>query len=362
MEAIYNLPINKNPYVIGGLHHAHYLSIILAYKESECWFFSQYINLCFNPANYKNHEHLLDFANPSPSDSLFLEITKLDSTILTINKKELISKVLNWLEAGYYVYIAVDERKIKGTQGFISSNPLGHFQLIYGVDIGKKIFMTVNFDSNRQYNIIPVSFENLTEAFIDEDTKNILWDNAKDFLIQLVKYKNLYSLEKDKYINYVIKQLEKYIQSLNNREEYIYNYIGKNTHNQFFENFNNSVFGIDIYDEIIRYIQFCYKEPNYLDYRCFHFLYEHKKVMLKRIDFFKTNYLLNCTNEYILKYDKIVKDTLILRNMILKIYISKKFTIKTLSILIEKLKVIRLIETELLKQLVCMLNEQLKKY
>ncbi|EEC58712.1 hypothetical protein BACPEC_00231 [[Bacteroides] pectinophilus ATCC 43243] len=89
------------------------------------------------------------------------------------------------------------------------------------------------------------------------------------------------------------------------------------THNNFFVRFENTVSGIKIYDCMIKMVKKM-KEDNELDYRMFHALYEHKSIMVKRVEELMNQGLISSDEVLVSEAEEMEKISDICRMMVLK--------------------------------------------
>src|SRR5690606_12987283 len=108
------------------------------------------------------------------------------------------------------------------------------------------------------------------------------------------------------------------------------------------------VFGVAVYDEIAEYLR--YVNSHITDVRIFHILYEHKKVMHARLRFLAEHRGVQLPNDHIDRYEQLVEQCLILRNLCLRMQISEKLEI--VNRMITLLETIKENEMKLLKEII----------
>jgi hypothetical protein len=315
------LPVFFPPPIVDYLHFAHYLSIILSNSKHENWFYANFINICYNMnADQKLNFHMLNQFDCHPS--YFVDTYRLHNKIMDINKINIINDIINWIDKGYYVKIKVDSKLIPNNYMYNSKQDFLLHVFIYGYNKEKNIFYTHNFDLNRSYSIIEVSFDDIEKAFYSDRTKKIInnvpymkkREQAEDYFIVLYtlnsNIKDCYDFSF--YLEKIKNSLVQYIKGENvvssNSEIIRLNDIMDYNENDFH-------WGLNVYDGIMKKVLF--------NYNIYHGLFEHKSIMLKRLDLLRDKNVLK-TDEFSTKYREVVDIAKQLRMYCIKVTLKNK--------------------------------------
>lgn len=320
MESIH-LPLNNNPPIIGYSSHAKALAILGINNDSLAWYHSNYIQLCckvdFNqiagvPLDFfidikKDYNYYLN--NPI----IFTQTIRRD-LVESCFDGDIVAFVKNCLDRGYYFDSFLNQFHVP-YRGAYQRSFILHDNLIYGYDDQKKELDIYGFGYNHTFINSTISYDEFASAYhscpIEDYYKSIY----------------LYHIEKDrggspgeKYIfdvDLVIQSLTEYISSYNSSKHFSY--------------FNNStdkmVFGLSCYDSLINNLA---TDIFWDDIRPLHLLWEHKKCMISHCQYmFNNNFILDSMFYRIFDgLHSIEKEALILRNLQLKLRITKNDSIK----------------------------------
>lgn len=275
------LPIEMHPPVLYGLHHARPLSIIMAHEESEPWFFSHYIQLGFLPEEQENPGfQRIDFGYTNPNLNSLLNRTIITKDILSFDSKDILEYILNWIHNEYYVEVFINESEVPGTRNYGKKEPVRHSFIFSGYDLSRKTLQSMNFNENKQFSIMDIPFDTLVHVYNSEVTRPV---NPSDRIAILIKYTgNLYR-DPEPNTALIKESLHDYINSVNTVRKYkfLINYPMKNELLRYID----GVFGIAIYKELIAYLKRYAESKRNVDFRIFHALWEHKKIMVSRIEY-----------------------------------------------------------------------------
>lgn len=136
-------------------------------------------------------------------------------------------------------------------------------------------------------------------------------DQGKDFRLILLKYNDSQNRSYDSGINlqYIKQQLVDLVECNNS-----------SVHHSYFTSWQHGIWGLDTYEEIKKEYK---KNTNgkEVDIRFVFMLYEHKILMLKRMEYLKERYSIESCSE---KMSLVVKKVEMLKNTVLKYNITKK--------------------------------------
>jgi hypothetical protein len=317
MLLIKELPI-KQPILASYPFHAHLHTILSSVEESLPWIYSNYIQLVtydiYNTSRPWFDYYILDM----PNSFNYCPWLKRDSIIyndsLFLFGKNISEFTIELIRSDYYVIIGLDDFYIHSHPSYNKKHFL-HEYLFSGYDLNNSTFIFSGNLENYKYTSSKMNFSTLEQAF-NGNNRGVLDEPAiiRIRLIKIDKKDNDFVFQ----LPIVINLLEDYLLSKDTSERYKY----LETSNLF----KGKYYGLQTYGCLIEYLQSLRKD-DYLDIRPFYIIWEHKKLMLKRIQFLYSQKYLHGTNEIYDQYCNVVKSSNILLNLALKYNISKKFEI-----------------------------------
>jgi len=305
------LPLKDSP-LIGFLRWPYTLSITSLDEKSLGWFYSNFIqvythryfyerNLEFNFNFFRGKR--FEFSNNNP----FLVTTRLGTDILSALGKEITEFYMQSLDLGYYVVAFIDERCISTKEAYQKFH-LPHHLLIYGYDLEKKVFYANGFNDNWLYRSEEIPFREIAEGYqsiIDLRNSGAIRDHPDESNF-LFKFNPLHNYAFDKHV--VAGQLVEYLESRSSIDA---------------QNYNNDqeVFGLETYDFLKFYYDLYLRDAEFKKngfVRNLHVLWEHKKIMLERIQFLQDHGWIARDRSLWEEYEAICKKALVLRNLAIK--------------------------------------------
>ncbi|UED72207.1 hypothetical protein [Brevibacillus sp. DP1.3A] len=289
--------------------HAIPLTLLSLDKHAEQWIYSNYIQLKCSK-DFMNHtpQDWFDFFTVYPEfyENPYLHTERI--TIDTINNLDIniINFVINSIDNGSYIYTHVDEYYISDTVAHNSFH-LPHAILIYGYNKGEKILNIAGFNKIQKYSFRTVDFSHFEKAFYKiADYKQEINSRHKNYFkfSYLMKLNQVKKYDFD--ISWVFDCLKDYIES-------------KNTSGRFrgFSNIVDDYYGLETYSKLIDYYSSIPEDKRYLDIRPAHLLWEHKKIMFKRIQYIEKNKIANVDGS-LKVFEEIERISLNLRNILIK--------------------------------------------
>lgn len=327
------------PSVHGYLCNAYPLSIVMQHSQSEAWFYSNYIQLIC-AGNFPEGKFFSFYTSNLPWYDFFMSCPlinyqKINQRFVEKYIGGIIGFICDSIDQNQYIHLYVDESYIAHKKAY-KNNALPHEMLIFGYNKETLKFHVSGYNSNVIFGEYEVDFEEFLLAFNNCDkTKN------REYLC-LLSYNEEHNYHFD--LNLVIRSLKELRFSLNSS----YHYRSMSTP-------SNWIFGLSIYDHIIKYLDnqiSVLKER--IDFRIFHTMWEHKSVMLSRLDYLKKHHYLEDADELIKIYSEIESDSIILRNMAMMYNINENPTIITS--IIEKMTMIKSVEEDALSDLITQLE------
>lgn len=269
-------PITSYNYTsfIGGVMFAHNMNMYPYYL-------SNHILLLSNKHFDVSCDDMIMF-----EDKNVFQIKKIKRDILAA--KEIKEDIIEKLNNGYYASVTVDEFYIPNRY-FYKKMSFYHDMLIYGYDLSENVFFTAAYDLSGYFNTMKCSIDivaaSISKCLNERKTKPHFHyykckNNSMSFDIAGVKSK-----------------LEKYISS---------EPIAKKKY--------NGRYGLSAYDGLIRNYRYACENNTYWRKASFNMLYEHKKIMLDRVNYINSNHyeIDSCLIDkfaYILKASKIIQAT-----------------------------------------------------
>ncbi|HEX2938219.1 MAG TPA: hypothetical protein VHO66_04795, partial [Ruminiclostridium sp.] len=270
------------------------------------WFYSNYIHLV---CNKEFNENFFDFfsicsvLNGSKwIDSIYPGIpwinrNSIENYIINQCDTDLNEIVLSALDNDNYIVTFLDEFYLPDRIAFQKEHFL-HENFIYGFDTEEKVYYILGFTQTGKFISSKISFDEFRQSY----------DNQIKFL----KFNNDFSYDLD--LSVIIDSLQEYLESKD---------ISLKT-TMLRNKLKNCVYGMAVYNELIRYLQLLSDEKALFDIRPFHILWEHKKCMVLRINYILEKY----GRDYDLTtWKDIESKCLFIRNMLIKYYIAKKKTL-----------------------------------
>lgn len=335
------LPV-EYPIITSYPAYACFLSILANYSKTDDWIFDKFINLWSHidtngdtPFRFGSW----DYVKNCP----FITFTKIKSDLLLSINNDIRHFIKSSIKNEYYVYMSYDKYYIKNTYAYNKYHS-EHQMFIYGYDDEKQEYYIGEFFSGKKFDFYTISYTELEKA-IDSDREI----NPTSF-VELYKYKDI---DYDFDMELLRKNLMDYLYS----DFSALSYENKNL--QHIESQaikkDNITFGVSYYDKLIELLEINLKQKiDYYDVRPFHTLYDHKSLMVKRIEYLFKNKMLIEDKELLNQFKEIEDKVFELRNKFLKISISKK--VKSLSEIIDSLNIVKDKEIVLFNKLLILIN------
>ncbi|SDM33257.1 hypothetical protein SAMN05428961_11432 [Paenibacillus sp. OK060] len=175
-----------------------------------------------------------------------------------------------------------------------------HETLILGYD-DESIYIADNL-ANGKYQETKCTYEEINDAF-----NNICspYDHISRVILLKKKNEDIYELN----IDQIIDGMRRHLYSKRSFDPINYNVM--------------SLYGLEVYKYLLtRFRHHKHKIEN-LDIRPFHLIWEHKKIMMLRLQYMANLGYLKHTDEAIVKYVDLEKQSMILRNTVIKYNVTK---------------------------------------
>ena len=327
------LPLAE-PKVTSWAWRADLFSILCNNEETDAWRLSNYI-LLICMVSTRTGFYMFDY---TPTQDGYMQCPWLDLQIfsrayLDRHYNYIIDFFIESLEEENYIFAVFDEGVFLNSNGH-EKRP--HQLLIFGYDRIKEIFYANDFTFKGYYSTAEISFADAAQAYynISYDDDMMRMNIGKG--IALLHFKEKCSYQFDK--NLVRSQLIKYI---GDKDIFMPTHIlGE-----------SSFYGMSVYDVLYDILGRMKVESYPLDIRPFHVLYDHKLLMCERINYMLSHQIISLSLSIVEDLKCIAEKALILRNVFLKIKISKQAEQSMFIRLIDGYKWIQEKEHEIITQI-----------
>ncbi|GMQ61640.1 hypothetical protein [Vallitalea maricola] len=309
------LPISSTP-IIGYVVHAFPLSIIFNYDKCMPWFSCNYIQLICR-TTLKNN--FFDFFTLCTATEIpwigsiypgipWLNTHSIDNYTLIDCNININRSIINSLMRDNYIVCHLDEYYVPNRPTYQKEH-FFHENMIYGFDNDKKEYNILGFDSKGIFNSTKISYDEFEQASSDLASHN--------HDIKLLHIKDDFTYDLD--LNCIRNSLLDYLNGENSSSKYT---ILRNPTTDF-------AYGIDIYEQLIKYLKLLHNNVGVNDIRPFHLLWEHKKCMVIRIEYLMNKYTSTVCDLEAIKdeYITIQQICFSIRNLFLKYNMTKRVEI-----------------------------------
>ncbi|WP_199924948.1 hypothetical protein [Paenibacillus sp. IHBB 10380] len=260
------LPI-QIPLIHGRMYYAFPLCILATGDEYYPWFVSNFIQLqAFNDVQEQGIAELRFFDADHPY--CFDEVLDVENTIIKANDVE--QQIIEAIVQNRYVYTYVDKYEVSDNP-FTGKKHVTQEILIYGYNLTERVFYILGFNKSRLFAYSTVKF--------DEVTNGIIHAQNKEFY--LLKQKSGVRHEFD--LSHVIQLTEDYLQSSSSPR---HKRISSSIH---------LTYGLNVYSSLIESLNCMHMKEGALvtNIAYLHILWEHKKMMLMRLDYMSSHQMLS---------------------------------------------------------------------
>ncbi|WP_455715504.1 hypothetical protein [Anaerosporobacter sp.] len=289
--------ITTNPYVTNKL------AILGNFKETQPWILQNFTNIWMQRNFRLNYgADFLYFS--SYRFCPFIKEFEMCTSIVDKKWKTIVEAIIDIINMGHYVYLNINTSFIPQYKNF--ENNQMHDIFVYGYDRDEKILYVADFFEYGKYGMKKVCFKDFIMAYdsMDDTVKRDFFDGI--IILQYTARDIPFDME------FCIQGIRDYLNSKNTIVKSILVELDKK---------DEVVFGINTCDIMIQYLQDLSRIENIkLDYRTFHYFYQHKVLMRLRIQFFiEKGYVKRYKDFAILdEYLEIERKWLEVRNRILK--------------------------------------------
>lgn len=283
------------------MSYAPALSVLSTHKHCEGWLYNNFINIygeyCADGSVPLRFEPEFAVMPENP----FLDLYTMPLSIAMFSHQNILEYFMYALENNFYICTDYDEHYIKYTDNYLS-NHWKHQIFIYGYNKKEKLFYTGEFYKNRHYSFEEVAFNQIEDSIMQYDSAN-----------KIKIWISLFEL-KDAQYNFDIQLLRTLINDYINSKASTISWSELDKCKK-----RKIVFGINNYDALINYLKQLIENSHiYRDIRPFHALYDHKVLMLSRIDYLENEISILVDTHIKNKLIRIKKYCFAIRNLFLK--------------------------------------------
>ncbi len=253
------------------LHRSLPLCIILAYDKYLPWYYSRFIQI-FSFTDDKDFSEI-NYLEPRDCSSEILDMVCLGYHLLD-KVDNIIDFIIEKINRGYYLIINIDEYYLSNKWAY-NKNHFVHSSLIYGYDNVAEQFNAISFNKDMLFTMMTFNYAEFTEAYNNGKIhykKSAPW--CESSAIQIVRPKGFEAEFPFSYERFM-RELSSYIFSKGDGDRlYTFEYPSCRV-----------VYGIEVYDILIKDLEGLLQGKTIMDYRGIHLLAEHKKGIYDRLDY-----------------------------------------------------------------------------
>ncbi|EPR08147.1 hypothetical protein [Ruminiclostridium papyrosolvens] len=255
------------------LNYSLPLCAILWDRKKENWTYEHFTQLyCIKDKNdYLWLDYLEDILFPQDvSDYIFIPSDDLK------NENDIIFLIKEKVSLCNCLMIFLDKYYISNSRNYLKRHDI--FQaFIYGYDDVSNEFLGIGFQDNNTFDYLHYSYSDVSEAYTscrNGYESSPIW--VRLYACVLIKVKNLGEEHKCNFTK-IISDMKNYVSSIGYESDLRYEIkVCRGT---------NATYGINVIKEVIDHLKRLLDDTWTIDYRHIHLLYEHKRLMKKRIEF-----------------------------------------------------------------------------
>ncbi|WP_339166783.1 hypothetical protein MKX75_21770 [Paenibacillus sp. FSL R5-0341] len=295
--------MNDNPLLNTFNTYASVLSIISRDNTNiSPWLYNNFIQIRYvhdwNTYFFDNHHHIFD-------NCPWINHHVIPGTIIKNKWTSLHEFIIDAINESRYVYLYVDRYYIPASKAY-QKNHNWHEIFIFGYDLEKSTFHVADNIQEGKYIHTECTFSELDEGYNALNSDNEFFQNV-----------HLLSIKEEHEYKFNLQQIALTL------ENYVYS---KPTIDMSFK--EESTFGIGALnltiEAAVNYDQCSFR----FDKRAFHLFWEHKKMMILRLEYMYQSSLIPNGLELINNYKELESSYLMLRNLVIKYNITNKNTLR----------------------------------
>lgn len=253
------------------LHRSLPLCIILAYDKYLPWYYSRFIQI-FSFTDDRGFSEL-NYLEPRDCSSEIMDMVCLGYHLLD-KVDNIIDFIIEKINRGYYLIVNIDEYYLSNKWAY-NKNHFVHSSLIYGYDNVAEQFKAISFNKDMLFTKMTFTYAQFVEAYNNGKIhykKSAPW--CESSAIQIVRPKGFEAEFPFSYERFM-RELSSYIFSIGDGDRlYTFEYPR-----------DKVVYGIEVYDILIKDLDGLLQGKTIMDYRGIHLLAEHKKGIYDRLDY-----------------------------------------------------------------------------
>lgn len=271
------LPVCMQEEVNNFMNNSLYLCILLTNENMWEWYYEHYVQIFYienKSGRYDTRKEMwMDFYGGATDPREFFESQDYNrSSLEDIDFMEFFKEQLSEKN---YVYTFIDESYIGGT------NHNAHDFLLYGYDDVEGCFYCICF-YERKFQSIKVRYDTFRKSYQDALDLSARYDRYGgvgyvETLALKINSDYCYKFNMEAYK----KRLGEYANSINSGKLY----ECTDRHHKIYQKFESN-YGVSVYDAFSKVVNEVKESAGNMDYRPYKTLYEHKRAMKKRWDFF----------------------------------------------------------------------------
>lgn len=300
------LPVAE-PDLVSYPHIAYPLAVMQTDPGCLDWVYSNYIQLSLRDWTDRI---MLDFYSPNAYDHPIPALygsPRLTRSMILRNYPRFSDFVRDCIDDGRYVSTYADDYYIPGSVAYQNrSHP--HAIMIHGYNDVDRQFLATGFLANQTFGQTLVDYDDLEAAFGDFEIPDDMHYTNFTLLFKLNrKYRYAFN------VSWVMEQLEDYWHA--SASDQRWKSLG-------WQEAEPWVWGVEAYDSLIRKIQEQADRTFILDHRPFHVLWEHKRMMNRRIDYMARQGHHVCSPEVTEGYVRLERSAAACRHSVLKFWMT----------------------------------------
>lgn len=281
------------PLLSGRLHITYPMIAFMQHKDGETFLYNSFLNIeCLKEGNDLNLCYTTLIEKENCYDLHHINIWKEYEDFLIEKKTDLVSAIIDENNNENYVYIAFDDFYLPNK----THEHNLHINMIYGYDDDERVFLSVGYDSERNYRKLLIPFDVAVEAFTSYRKVEVYRPN----------HDVNYSFDKQ----YFLFQVQDFLASE-------HNFVTEEEMNECYLSKKDFFYGLKVYDRVEEHLlRYLYGEK--MDFRNIHQLYELSLLNMKRMVYLKEKLNFNISGELIEMSSEILEISKLMRNYTLK--------------------------------------------
>ena len=317
----------EKPFITSYPTHANTLSSVSQFPQSFEWYYENYVQIFARPTRGNSY---VNFYVPYPWRACpFFSYCDIPREIINAYINDITIFLNSTIDHNYYVLMYLDRFYISKS-GDYGRYHMGHDTLIFGYDNELKQYNVADFYDG-QYQQVLVPFNEIQEAYNSTQYPKDICDDFNGIVLYKIQECSWYKFDILRYK----RNIQTFLEGI--RGDALPSY-GYKTHN--FTHPDEYVYGINVFQYLKEYLKRMEAENNnFIDFRGFHFLYDHIRMAVRTVDFLEGKGYMQSYSVIQKKLRELEKKITILRNKILKKNIisnaPKNFTEQLLQLLSE---------------------------